>query len=52
MLLSRSVLGIFNRISDPGADWHSGAGLTFSRAILSAPGTGAAGAASIVDSEV
>ena len=49
MLLSRSVLDIFNRISVPDADWHGGAGLTFSGAILSAPGTGAAGAASVVE---
>ena len=49
MSLSRNVLDICNRISVPDADWHGGAGLNFSRAILSAPGTGAAGAASVVE---
>ena len=29
-------------ISVPDADWHGGAGLTFSEAILSTPGTGVA----------
>ena len=49
MLLSISVLGICNRVSALGADWHGGAGLTFSRTILSCPGIGVAGAASVAE---
>jgi len=48
MLLSRSLLDIFNCISVPSAEWHGGVDLTFSGAILTALGTEAARAASAV----